>query len=152
MGLFDGPAAGWNSFKNNEWKSIENGWNNLVNPKWENGNRNSKPLGNDGPVKPVYVPEEVVNVVEPIIDPNKWENGNPNSTPIDIDGGGPIQPVVIPNSVIDGTNKVVDTVTSIPDTVKTTVTGVIDGVKQALPIIAVGAAALIGLGIIFKLK
>ena len=144
MGLFDGFDAGWNSFKNNELKFIEN----IVNPKWENGNRDSKPLGNDGPViKPVYVPEAVVDVVNP-----KWENGNPNSTPVDIDGGGPIQPVVIPNAVIDGTNEVVNTVTSIPETVKTTVTGVIDGVTQALPIIAVGAAALIGLGIIFKLK
>ena len=147
MGLFDGFEAGWNSFKNNEWKSIEDGWNNLVNPKWENGNPNSKPLGNDGPVKPVYVPEPVIDVINP-----QWENGNPNSTPVDIDGGGPIQPVVIPNVVVDGANEVVTTVTSIPDTVKTTVTGVLDGVKQALPIIAVGAAALIGLGIVFKLK
>lgn len=159
MGLFDGFDAGWNSFKNNELKTITNvafAPNPIVkaisNPKKAIDDPASVlpiEIGSNGPVvkdagetwketgddavNTLFSPNPIISAVtgntEDIIpggksSGEKWENVTET----------------VDNTVVQ---PVIKETEKIKETVKETVTNVTKGVSDALPIIAIGGAAVL---------
>ena len=163
MGLFDGFSAGWDSFKNNELKTAGNVLLSpnpvvkaLTNPQKVIENPSSllpsttdagkqwEEVGNDA-ANTLLSPNPIISAVtgnagdilsnKPAAD--KWDNvtGTVNEEVVK-----PIDETVV-QPIIKETEK-------ITETVKETVTNVTKGVGEALPVLAIGAAAVLGVSLL----
>lgn len=146
MGLFDGFEAGWNSFKNNELKAAKNIvlapspiTKFVTNP--EKAIKDPSyllPLGNNGPrsledqwneVKEDYT-QRVKQNIDFLTSPN----------PLISAATGNSDDIISTKPSSEKWNNVL---TKTKDTVKDTVNNVTKGVGEALPIIAIGGAAVL---------
>ena len=184
MGLFDGFKAGWDSFKNNELKTVANvvtSPNPIIQlatgnagdifdtgksneEKWENVGEtlvSPNPIiqlatGNAGDiVSDNSLSEEWGNVGETLVSPNpiiSLVTGNAD----DILSDKPATEkwhettTVIEKTIVQPVENTIEK--TIVQPVKETVQNVTKGVDEALPIVAIGAAAVIGLSILFGRK
>lgn len=173
MGLFDGFEAGWNSFKNNELKALvqpnpvikavtgnfgDIGSNKSLEEQWSNvGKSVSNFALSPNPVLKAAVfknpldwgsaTKQWKDVADgalspnPIIDVATGNAGNilGNSGPVekwqDVAESEPVKAVT-------------DPIKNVIDTSKETVQNVVKGVGDALPIIAIGAAGIVVLGLL----
>ena len=94
MGLFDGPAAGWDSFVNNEWKSytesIKRGWEESKVPIWDR-QTTKEVLGEDG-----------ADQLQDTLNPARWaENAIDDSEIIPDEVKGTVK-TILPAALIGG--------------------------------------------------
>ena len=155
MGLFDGFEAGFNSFKNNELKKASDWAVSLVPDaqkkeiaNWvkENPEKAKKAVKKpfDTAVEQVYRLKAGKANISPVLDNATTDfilSDGPSNPVIPIGDTGPtVKDEVVP-AVIDGGEKVTETV-------KETVTNVTKGIGEALPILAIGAAAVLGVSLL----
>lgn len=188
MGWFDGLSAGWDSFKNNELKTVEKV---VTSPNpviqvitgnagdiFDTGKSNEEKWENVGEtlVSPNPIVQAVTGNASDIVNDNslseKWENVgetlvSPNPIISMVTGTGdnilsdkPVEEkwnettTVIKETVVQPVETTIEKtiVQPVKETVKETVQNVTKGVGDALPIVAIGAAAIIGLSILFGRK
>ena len=152
MGLFDGPAAGWNSFKNNELKKAKNTLlapNPIVkaisNPKKAIEDPASLlpvEIGSNGPVVKdagktwIETGNDAINT---LFSPNPIISAVTGNTDDIIPGGSSA------TEKWDNVTSSVDekVVTPVKQTVQETINNVTKGLGDALPILAIGGAAVL---------
>ena len=153
MGLFDGIEAGWNSFVNNEGKKILNTIT-KPNPLIQIATGNADNILSDKSAKEQWQDVKDSDVVQTAIKPNPLiaaATGNAGNILSDKPVTQQWDEIINSDLVKDPVNTVTNTVTNATKEVSNTVEkyviepaqNVVKGVGEALPIIAIGGAAVL---------